>query len=112
MKCPKCGADNPDSSKFCYSCGVEMAKAAKQAPKASGQIQKAVAQNNSGSVGLEKRNIAIYVLLSMITCGIFGLYWIYKINEDVNRISHHEEDTSGGLVILFSLITCGVYNCY
>lgn len=34
------------------------------------------------------------------------------MNEEVNIISKHEDDTSGGLVILFGIITCGIYYIY
>lgn len=61
---------------------------------------------------IEKRNIAACVVFSIITCGIYGLYWIYKMNEEINIISKHEDDTSGGLVILFGIITCGIYYVY
>lgn len=61
---------------------------------------------------IEKRNIAACVVFTIITCGIYGLYWIYKMNEEINIISKHEDDTSGGLVILFGIITCGIYYIY
>ncbi len=34
------------------------------------------------------------------------------MNAEINVISDHTEDTSGGLVILFSMITCGIYGVY
>lgn len=61
---------------------------------------------------LQPREIALCIIFTIITCGIYGWYWIYKMNEEINEISGHPEDTSGGLVILFSIITCGIYNIY
>ena len=34
------------------------------------------------------------------------------MNEEVNTITKHEDDTSGGLVIVLGIITCGIYYIY
>lgn len=61
---------------------------------------------------IEKRNIALCIVLSIITCGIYGLYWLYKLTEDVNALSGDPNATSGGMVILFSIITCNIYQWF
>lgn len=61
---------------------------------------------------MQKRSIGLSIVLSIITCGIYGLYWQYMIANDVNTVSGHTSDTSGGFVILFSILTCGIYNLY
>ncbi|WP_165248816.1 DUF4234 domain-containing protein [Adlercreutzia sp. ZJ141] len=58
------------------------------------------------------RNIAVCILLSIITCGIYGIYWIYCLVNELNTASGHPQDTSGGMVILFSILTCGIYGIY
>lgn len=58
---------------------------------------------------IEPRNIALYVILTIITCGFFGLYWLYKLAEDMNNLRGDEFQTSPGLVVVFSIITCGIY---
>ena len=45
-------------------------------------------------------------------CGIYGLYWIYKLTEDVNTLKGDPNATSGGIVILLGIITCGIYMWY
>ena len=52
------------------------------------------------------------IILSIITCGIYGLYWIYKLTEDVNTLKGDPNATSGGIVILLGIITCGIYMWY
>jgi len=37
--------------------------------------------------GVEQKSIALCIILSLITCGIYGLYWMYTLTEDVNAIS-------------------------
>ena len=51
-------------------------------------------------------------MLSIVTCGIYGLYWLYKLNEEINQLSGTKDGTSGGMVILFSIISCGFYLWY
>ncbi len=55
------------------------------------------------------RSIALCIIFSIITCGIYAWYWLYKINEEVNDLAGEPNATSGGLVILFSIITCNIY---
>lgn len=40
MKCPSCGADIPDGSKFCTSCGEKIGAVAKPAPKSAPTTEK------------------------------------------------------------------------
>ena len=58
-----------------------------------------------------KRNIALSIILSIITCGVYGFYWLAVMAEDLNTASS-EQDTSGGLVVVFTLLTCGIYGWY
>lgn len=62
--------------------------------------------------GVEQKNIALCIILSLITCGIYGLYWMYTLTEDVNAISGDTNATSGGMVILLSIVTCNIYTWY
>ena len=52
------------------------------------------------------------IILTIITCGIYGIYWMCKINDEVNALSGEYNATSGGAVVLFSIITCGIYGVY
>ena len=61
---------------------------------------------------ITSRSIPLAIILSIVTCGIYGLYWLYCLVNDLNTASGHEQDTSGGMVILFSIITCGIYGLY
>ena len=61
---------------------------------------------------IQKRNLALYILLSFVTCGIFGIYWFYVMNEDTNKVSGHPEAMNGAMVILLTFITCGIYSFF
>ena len=58
------------------------------------------------------RSIPLCIVLSLVTCGIYSLYWIYKMNDEINYLSGETEGTSGGLVLIYSILTCGIYTIY
>ena len=60
------------------------------------------------------RSIVMYILLTIVTCGIYGYYFIYKLAEDVNEMCKEDGQKTGGLAafILLSLVTCGIYAYY
>ena len=68
----------------------------------------------TGSVPLKSdRSLLLYFLLSLITCGIYKYYFIYKLAGDVNAACSGDGDLPvGGLgaYIGFSILTCGVYS--
>ncbi|MCL2699369.1 MAG: DUF4234 domain-containing protein [Defluviitaleaceae bacterium] len=59
---------------------------------------------------LEIRNIVVYVLLYIVTCGLFGLYWIYTIGSELYELNDMEN--KAGLDIILSIVTCGIYFIY
>lgn len=63
-------------------------------------------------MGVTKRNIAAAIILSIVTCGIYGLYWLVCLADDVNKATGTTDGTSGGMVLVLSIITCGIYGLY
>lgn len=62
---------------------------------------------------IKKRNIVLAVVLSIITCGLYGIYWFICLNNDANALTPDDSyTTSGGMAFLFTLITCGIYSWY
>lgn len=43
------------------------------------------AQGSQAAPNIPDRNFVAYLLLSLVTCGIFAFYWIYVLVEDGNR---------------------------
>lgn len=60
---------------------------------------------------IEKREIALCIILSLITCGIYLLVWMAKITNDVAKVSG-DENFTGGKAVLFAIITCGIYTIW
>ncbi len=57
------------------------------------------------------RSILAGILLSLITCGIYGLYWQYKQMETLNAWLKRDE-YSFWQWFFFYLLTCGIYGIY
>lgn len=61
---------------------------------------------------ITKRNLAIHIILTLITCGLWWFVWQVLIADDVRLVSGDSTLQSGATVLLLSLITCGIYNIY
>lgn len=60
---------------------------------------------------LKERNIALCIIFCIITCGIYGLYWLVCLTDDVAEVSG-EYVTSGVLALVLTMVTCGLYGLY
>lgn len=38
-------------------------------------------------MGIEQRNIGLCIVLSIVTCGIYGIYWFIKLTDEVNVLA-------------------------
>lgn len=61
--------------------------------------------------GTAEGNIAMDVVFTIITCGIYGLVWENRIFKTANALIG-EEKYSFWPWLLLSIITCGIYNIY
>ena len=61
---------------------------------------------------VQNRSIAMCVVLSIVTCGIYGLYWFVTLTDDTNIVSNEPNGTSGGMALLLTIVTCGIYGWY
>ena len=57
---------------------------------------------------MKKRNIALSIIFTLITCGIYGLYWFVCLTDETNQAAG-EQKTTGVMALIFTLITCGIY---
>lgn len=58
-----------------------------------------------------RRNIVTGILLAIITCGIYSLYWQYKQMDTLNSWLGRQE-YSFGLWLVLSFLTCGIFSLY
>ena len=66
----------------------------------------------STPVNLVQHSIAMCIILSIITCGIYSIFWVIQIVNDLNEVSRKPQASSGGTVFLLGLVTCGIYMLY
>lgn len=60
---------------------------------------------------IQKRNIVVCILLSILTCGIYSFVWMYQMTNDA-ALANENHELNGMNAILFSLLTCGIYTIY
>jgi hypothetical protein len=59
----------------------------------------------------EKREPALVLILSILTFGVYYLYWVYQASAETQEFLG-EPDTSPGLEVALFLLTCGIYTLY
>lgn len=52
---------------------------------------------------IRQKSIGVCILLTFITCGIYGFVWMYQMAEDVNTVTRRPNATSGGMVRCLAL---------
>lgn len=97
--CPYCGKELKEQVTFCPECGSNLEE---KEPKRKAPIHPI----------LEKKDIAMQIIFSFITCGIYGLIWFVQMTDDTNTLSDDNNPTSGGLALLYTILTCGIYSLY
>lgn len=60
----------------------------------------------------EEKNIILNIVLTFITCGIYGLVWFVQMTDDAIGYSEDTEMQSGILALVLTLVTCGLYGFY
>ncbi|GMK40291.1 hypothetical protein PCCS19_33470 [Paenibacillus sp. CCS19] len=60
-------------------------------------------------VHVTQRNIAVSIILTLVTCGIYGIYWFIVLTNDVGKLSG-DHNFTGGKHFLLTLVTCGIWS--
>lgn len=61
---------------------------------------------------ITQKSVGLSIVLCIVTCGLYGIYWMYTLNEDMNAASNAVNPTPGFNVLAFTLLTCGIYGLY
>jgi hypothetical protein len=122
--CKYCGSENSSNNKFCIHCGAALEETAGGASTNRDYYARMheekraeqAAQNESGEriiyTNVAPRSVALSVILTIATCGIYMLYWQYKLNNEVNDLAEDSAALGGGMVVVLSIVTFGIYNLY
>ena len=49
---------------------------------------------------INKRNLAVSIILTIVTCGIYGIYWFIVMTDDTKNVSGDINGASGGVAFL------------
>ncbi len=58
---------------------------------------------------IQRRDILVSIILTIVTCGIYGLYWYACIVNDINTLYGDPNAKSGLVVVLLTIFTCFIY---
>ena len=134
MFCANCGTQLSDGEKFCPNCGAPVGENAANAENA-GNVNEEIkgfsaedaAQNAGAYNGAANnytyqapynfmplktdRSLLVFILLSIVTCGIYTWVFIYQLIKDVNIACEGDGDDTPGfwMFFLLTLVTCGIY---
>ena len=62
---------------------------------------------------IKRRDFITYLLLSLVTCGIYSLYFLYTVTMDMNTMSGDDGNyVDPAIVVLLTVVTCGFYSFY
>ena len=65
-------------------------------------------------VMIKQRSLLAFIVLSIVTCGIYPIFFFYSWTNDVNLVCAGDgEDSLNYIVVLIlSFVTCGIYGIY
>lgn len=70
------------------------------------------AQGNPAAFKIPRRDIVLYFVLTLVTCGLWGIFWFCTLTDDSNRVSGHPEAMNGVVNLLLVIVTCGLWGLY
>ena len=142
MYCSKCGNQLQEGARFCGKCGAPVTGKTTQSPqrtelpvsrpKTSGRAVAITPANTSNGATTEwhpastpelggparrimtNRGLIKYILFTVLTLGIYGYYFVYKMAQDMNTMCADDDQKTGGLIafILLNIVTLGIYGIY
>lgn len=85
MYCKSCGTQIPEGANNCPNCGAPVNGG--NAPVQNDQN----ITNSSANMGqrpvIPKRELVLTIILSIVTCGLYGIYWFIVMTDDSNLLA-------------------------
>lgn len=137
--CGNCGAQIQEGEKFCASCGAKVDTSADSADAAADQsaaqqpmppmvqqplqqqmmqppmMQQPRMQPPTGPAPhgpIDRMSFITVLLLTVVTCGIYGIYWMVTFADKVHALVGRQTTASGIKLILYTICSCGIYALY
>jgi hypothetical protein len=130
--CTKCGQQNDDAARNCINCGAPFGgqsgstpftTAGPASPGAEQQTgspwatpsygEQAYMQPGPGGIMTpgQKRDPIMVLILGLVTCGIYMIYWIYITSTEIKN-ALRREDVNPALDVVLAIVTCGIWLIY
>lgn len=61
---------------------------------------------------IKPRSPIAVILLTLLTCGIYSIYWLYVTSRDLQELERDMDSTSPFVEILLIFVTCGIYTFF
>ena len=104
--CDRCGTEATEDAAFCANCGAALKK---EQPYGEQPVTGTIFSEDARA-NIQTRNLVTSIILSIVTCGIYGIYWFIVLTDEINLLTKEEKDLSGALSFVLSLVTCGIYS--
>lgn len=59
---------------------------------------------------VQKRGVGLSIILSIVTCGIYTLFWLVNLVNDICDLKGVAR--TGGRDLILSIVTCGLYTWF
>lgn len=77
-------------------------------------------RSNSGSTyygyqSVQPRSVILYIILSVLTCGIWYLVWVYQLASDINKLAERQGRPKGLdpiLSLILILVSCSIFQIF
>lgn len=96
MNCPACATENRDGVRFCSRCGSALPEPVAPGYQSAypppgqtpfpGSMQPSASYGGGGGIRGERRELPMTILLTFVTCGIYGMFLCYKYPKLINEM--------------------------
>lgn len=61
---------------------------------------------------MKKRKIALCIIFTFVTFGIYGIYWFAQLTNNTTALVNPAKSIPGGVAALLTLLTFGIYGIF
>ena len=107
--CTKCGNELKSKDLYCSKCGTKVEKEIKEAE----EVKNTNSEEIDSNFTINKRDIATQIILTVITCGLYLIYWNYDIGRKLYGLGkkYDKEIADNSIIyLILSIIQANLVN--